>query len=217
MTGTEPIRVLFCENNVDGTVGGSYFSLLYLVKGLGSRALCADRGLLHRPPAGAGFPRRRRRDATSGCAAGRSRSALARPRGRGCVRPQLVLRKALNYLRGFVGPALFRAWFLATRNVSIVHLNNSVLYNHDWMLAARLAGKRVPDARAGHQRRGTPRPPSSSVSGSTPIVCISEAVRQNMRDRGADFGNLVTIHNGLDPAEMRPTIDAAALRARLRS
>ena len=26
------VKVLYCENNVDGTVGGSYYSLLYLVK-----------------------------------------------------------------------------------------------------------------------------------------------------------------------------------------
>ena len=34
MTRNGPIRILYCEHNVDGTVGGSYYSLLYLVKGL---------------------------------------------------------------------------------------------------------------------------------------------------------------------------------------
>ena len=34
MTPAKPIKVLYCENNVDGTIGGSYYSLLYLVKGL---------------------------------------------------------------------------------------------------------------------------------------------------------------------------------------
>jgi hypothetical protein len=29
-----PVRVLFCEGNTDGTIGGSYYSLLYLVEGL---------------------------------------------------------------------------------------------------------------------------------------------------------------------------------------
>ena len=27
-------RVLFCEGNIDGTIGGSYFSLMFLVAGL---------------------------------------------------------------------------------------------------------------------------------------------------------------------------------------
>ena len=30
----QPVRVVYCEGNVDGTIGGSYYSLLYLVKGL---------------------------------------------------------------------------------------------------------------------------------------------------------------------------------------
>ena len=29
-----PARILYCEGNVDGTIGGSYFSLLYLIEGL---------------------------------------------------------------------------------------------------------------------------------------------------------------------------------------
>ncbi len=28
------VRVLYCEGNTDGTIGGSYFSLLYLIQGL---------------------------------------------------------------------------------------------------------------------------------------------------------------------------------------
>ena len=34
MGTTHPVRVVYCEGNVDGTIGGSYYSLLYLVKGL---------------------------------------------------------------------------------------------------------------------------------------------------------------------------------------
>lgn len=32
MVSGSPVKVLYCEGNVDGTVGGSYYSLLYLVK-----------------------------------------------------------------------------------------------------------------------------------------------------------------------------------------
>ena len=37
MARARPLRIVYCENNVDGTIGGSYYSLLYLVQGLGRR------------------------------------------------------------------------------------------------------------------------------------------------------------------------------------
>jgi glycosyltransferase involved in cell wall biosynthesis len=45
------------------------------------------------------------------------------------------------------------------------------------------------------------------------IICISEAVRENMRCRGADFGNLLTIHNGLDPEALKVHTCSGQLRA----
>ena len=34
----EPVNVLYCESNVDGTIGGSHYCLLYLVENLDRRA-----------------------------------------------------------------------------------------------------------------------------------------------------------------------------------
>lgn len=45
------------------------------------------------------------------------------------------------------------------------------------------------------------------------VICISEAVRNNMRERGADFGNLVVIYNGLDPKSMKIVTQPELLRA----
>lgn len=209
MTRNRRIRVLYCENNVDGTVGGSYYSLLYLVKGLdrsryepivvfytGHTLLPAFRE--------AGIDTRvwpRPRPFTFGA------------RARGVLKaPLLLLQKAANVARTLLVPALVRAWFLVTRNVGIVHLNNSVLYNHDWMLAARLARRTCLTHERGINERY---PPAAKHFGRglDAVICISDAVRENMRQRGADFGNLVTIHNGLDPAMMRLQTRPEALRS----
>lgn len=209
MTRGGQIRILFCENNVDGTVGGSYYSLLYLVKGLDrSRyepivVFYTEHTLL---PAfrEAGIEAQVWR---------RARAFSFGSRARGVLGPPLVvLQKALNVVWTFLIPALVRAWFLVTRNIRIVHLNNSVLYNHDWMLAARLARRRC----LTHERGINDRYPSAARHfgrGLDAVICISDAVRDHMRERGADFGNLVTIHNGLDPATMRLQVAPEALRA----
>jgi glycosyltransferase involved in cell wall biosynthesis len=212
MTAPAPIPVLYLEGNVDGTVGGSYYSLLYLVKGL-------DRSR-YRPVVGfytghsllpafadAGietvvWPR------TAPCTFGtRARGVLAP------VRPLLqVAQKGLNVFGDLVWPAVQRFRFLKRRGIRLVHLNNTILRGHDWLLAARLA--RIPAVV--HERGINDRYTSAAKyfgRGLGAIVCISDAVRDNMAARGADFGNLVTIPNGLDPEELRFTTTPAALRA----
>jgi glycosyltransferase involved in cell wall biosynthesis len=203
------VRILYCENNVDGTVGGSYYSLLYLVKGLDrSRyepivVFYTEHTLL---PA---F-----RDAGIETQVWPRAQAFAfGARARGALRtPLLVVQKALNVLRTFLVPALVRAWRLKRRGIDIVHLNNSVLYNHDWMLAARLTGTACLTHERGINDR-FPRAARYFGRGLDAVICISDAVRENMRQRGADFGNLITIHNGLDPEAMRLQTPAEALRA----
>ena len=211
MTGAEPIRVVYCEQNTDGTVGGSYYSLLYLVEGLNPtryrptvvfytehRLLSAFREagietLVWAKPLPFSF-------------------ASSLPRWlRGVGAPLLVLQKGLNLFRTFLVPALVKARYLRAQRVALVHLNNSISRNHDWMLAARIAGCRC----VTHER---------GINDSYPflarylgrrldaVICISEAVRQNLRERGADFANLITIFNGLDPTMMRLRVPASELR-----
>src|SRR5687767_3759303 len=138
MTSDGRIRILFCENNIDGTVGGSYYSLLYLVKGL-DRARFEPIVLFYTQhsllPAfrEAGIETlvwTRATPVTFGARLGERLPSL-RP-------PAMVLQKAANMGRGFIIPALARASFIRKRGIDLVHLNNTILFNHDWMLAARL-------------------------------------------------------------------------------
>ena len=208
----KPVRILFCENNVDGTIGGSYYSLLYLVKGLDRTrytpmvVFYAEHGLIpaFRDAGVETLVWERAKPFTFG--SGRVAAALGV-----LAAPLVVLQKALNFARGFVLPAVARAWFLTRRNIRIVHLNNSVLYNHDWMLGARLAGRTC----VTHERGiNDVFPAAARYFGQRldAVICISEAVCTNMRQRGADFGNLQTIYNGLDPKVMKVRRQPAELR-----
>jgi glycosyltransferase involved in cell wall biosynthesis len=200
-----PVKVLYCENNVDGTIGGSYYSLLYLVKNLDRQRyhpiviFYTEHSLLsaYREAGVETYVWKKARTFSFG-GAHHSIWKLLRP-----IRPiALVFQKALNVLREFVFPSLARAWYLKRNGVQIVHLNNSILYNHDWMFAAKLAGTRcVTHERGINDAFRT----SAKFFGKRldAVICISEAVRQNMQARGADFGNLVVIHNGLDPSSMK--------------
>src|SRR5688572_19647530 len=104
------IAILYCENNVDGTVGGSYYSLLYLVKGLDRTryrplvVFYTEHTLLSafREAGIETVVWPRRRSFTFGADLG------------GPLRwvrlPVLLVQKALNFLSGFLVPSLARAW-----------------------------------------------------------------------------------------------------------
>jgi glycosyltransferase involved in cell wall biosynthesis len=81
------------------------------------------------------------------------------------------------------------------------------------MLAANLTGRRCITHERGINDRYTS---GAKYLGKRldAVICISEAVRRNMVEGGADFGNLVTIYNGLDPAVMRVGTPADELRRR---
>lgn len=210
----DPVKVLYCESNIDGTVGGSYYSLLYLVKNLDRQryhpivVFYTKHTLLpvYREAGVETYVWKKAKAFTFG---GDHHKLWKwfRP-----LRPiALVFQKTLNILHQFVFPALARAWYLKRNDVRIVHLNNSILYNHDWMFAAKLAGVKC----VTHERGINDSFPASAkyfAKRLDAVICISEAVRRNMHERGADAGNLTIIHNGLDPKSMTLGTDPDTLR-----
>ncbi len=201
MTGDgKRINILYCEGNTDGTVGGSFFSLLYLVSGLDKTkydpiVVFHDEHSLLPQYHAAGI------------------RTLIIPAYRPViyhvehvplslfwlVRPcRDVLQKIVNFSKGFVGRAFYYARLLRELNIDIVHLNNSIVRNNDWMLGAMLA--RIPCIT--HERGINKHYPLLARVLSRrlkAIVCISNAVRDNLKDHAIDAGNLVTIYNGIDP------------------
>lgn len=215
MASSNPIKVLYCESNVDGTVGGSYYSLLYLVKSIDREkyhpivVFYTEHTLLpaYREAGVETHVWKKTKSFTFGSPHHKIWKWLSP------LRPvAAICQKLLNFVLGFVVRAFECAKYIKENGIKIVHLNNSVLYNHDWMLAAKLAGVKC----VTHERGMNDRFPLSAKyfsKGLDAVICISEAVRKNMRERGSDFGNLVVIHNGLDPTSMKIVIQPEALRA----
>jgi glycosyltransferase involved in cell wall biosynthesis len=193
-------RIVYVEGNPDGTIGGSFFSLLFLVKNL-------DRSrydpIVVFSKSNDLIPEYR--------AAGAE--VIVRPM------PQPVrwsgplmgpLRRAANVLLGFGVETLRLAQFLRAQRADILHLNNSIERNHPWMAAAVLAG--VP--RLTHERGINDRlsPPAKWLTRRLDaVICISRAVRENLERLGVETPNLTTIWNALDPSEMTVRMERTAV------
>jgi glycosyltransferase involved in cell wall biosynthesis len=197
-------RMLYVEGNVDGTIGGSYFSLLFLVAGL-------DRTRFEPVVVFAAPNALQPRFAEAGVAMLIVPPSSSDPRSR---LAGTVLAKVVNFWRGFIVEPLRLARILRRERIALVHLNNSIRRNHPWMVAARLL--RIPCIT--HERginldfKARDRKLARSLRS---VICISGAVRDNFVERGLAALPLVTIYNGLDPAQMRVTRGAADVRREL--
>ncbi len=195
-------KILYVEGNIDGTVGGSYFSLLFLASGL-------DRNRFQPTVVFA-----------------RENSLIPTYESRGVrvlirARPQparfsfpggALVAKAVNFIAGFIVEPLRLARFLRRENVAVLHLNNAVTLNQTWMMGAWFA--RIPCVT--HERGINPvYKTRDHVLSRTlrAIIAISKAVEENLVTRG--MKRVVMIHNGLNAQEMRVTRPAAEIRAEL--
>lgn len=196
-------RILYVEGNVDGTVGGSFFSLFFLTSGLDRSRyepvvyFCADNSLIPRYRA-AGIDTRVR---------------LPTAPFKSKFLPR-ILTKLGNFLLGFVLEPLRLAWLLRRERIDLVHLNNAIVRNHSWMVAARFAGVPCITHERGINDSYAER---SQVLGRklAAVICISGAVRSNFQTRNVRGLRLVTIFNGLDHQQMRVTQPASQIRAEL--
>jgi glycosyltransferase involved in cell wall biosynthesis len=210
-----PTRIAYCEGNIDGTIGGSYYSLLFLLSFLDRaqfepvvvfraehelmpefRALGVQVEIIPitRPLQWAGL---------EGVAKRVGLRALV-----------VTVRRATNLFRGLVWEAVRLASWMRRERIRLVHLNNSVTRNHSWMLAARLA--RLPCMT--HERGINAR--YSRISRTLgarlgAIICISEAVRDRLRECGVGRDNLELIYNGIDALAYAQAVSERDMRAEL--
>jgi glycosyltransferase involved in cell wall biosynthesis len=215
VAASAPARVLFVEGNTDGTVGGSYFSLLFLVKGL-DRTRYEPIVVFQR--AHSLLPQF---EATSTVALvdkpapfhiGVLKTPAARRLGP-LLLPLRLVQSGVNALR-FVGTCLRYRRVLREQRADLLHLNNSITRMHDWMLAARLAGIPCVVHERGINDR-FPFPTRQLTPGLAAVFCISQAVYDNLRRQDFAETNLRVVPNGLDPAEVAPQRTPADVRAAL--
>lgn len=184
-------RILFIEGNRDGTVGGSYFVLLDLIRNL-------DRSR-YQPIVG--FHRENYlMDTFRASGAEVVLFDNLKPVQFGSPflnRALLPLKKLGNLHRGLFAQARVHAKYLRERKIDLINLNNSMTRNQAWMLAARQVGIPCITHEMGINQ-------SYSLISRwlgrrlDRIIAVSHAVHQAMRSRGVDFPNIQVIHNGID-------------------
>jgi glycosyltransferase involved in cell wall biosynthesis len=206
--------VLYVERNVDGTIGGSYRSLLYLV-----RLLPKDRFrpivLFYRDhhlvgeyrKAGCQVLIREYPPSTNLMAkAGRLGRFAAT---RACL---LTIQRAINFVRRPLALFVSHLRLLAAERVDLVHLNNGVMSGTELLAAARLLGVRT----IVHQRGIQPLPSSFAVVRRLidHVISVSNAARDHLIAGGLAADRCTTVHNGIDPEEFRGSVtrDAAAVK-----
>ena len=204
-TSTGPVRILYVECSLDGTVGGSHISLLYLVAGM--KKLGYEPVVVFRSP----------------------HSLLSRfdelgiaihilPGRKHWKSDNLLLAPFVRIMNSFVSrltnAVAFTRFFslLGKERITLVHMNNSVFDSaFGWLLAAKLRG--IPCV--AHER-GLPADCHPliglAVRHFAAIICISEAVRRSMLALNLGRLKLVTIHNGIDVAQSQATRTATEIR-----
>jgi glycosyltransferase involved in cell wall biosynthesis len=198
--------VLFLERNVDGTIGGSYRSLLYLVKLL-PRDRWRPIAVFYRDHELVEAYRK------SGCLVlimdfpptvnlmNRFAWVQRVPLGRVSL---LAVQKGMNLARGAV-PLLFSYLSLLRREkVDIVHLNNGVMSATELLVASRMLGLIT----VVHQRGIGPLPTSFRFVRRLidHVICVSDAARLNLVRQGLQADRGTTVHNGIEPDEFKSSI-----------
>lgn len=185
-----PKRILFVESNRDGTVGGSYFLLLDLIRGL-------DRS---RYEPIVGFHRENYlMDQFRAAGAEVVLFDNLKPVDFGALNGVLNPIKRLgNLYRGLYAQARVHAKYLREQRIDLVNLNNSMTRNHAWMLAARQVGIPCITHEMGINKSYSF---LSRYFGKRldRIISLSRAICKAMLENGGiDYPNVQVIHCGID-------------------
>lgn len=189
-----PKRIMYVEANADGTIGGSHYSLLALVQHLDRDRYDPLVILYQDTPVVPLF---------------RAACPVMIVNFRDYFRwPVPWVRKPLNAVR-HLWIVLRCVAIILKERIDLVHLSNSPLAGVDtWLLACLLTG--VPCV--SHERGFS----AAELSGRPlmrrllakyrRVICVSEAMRRNLIDRGFDARQVITIHNGIDAEAYRQRI-----------
>ena len=132
-------KILFVEQNQDGTIGGSYYCLLYLIRLLDKKRFEPIVMFYEENSLIGEFEK-----------TGARVIVFKKPKGRRfliqysfakVLSPLLIImQKTYNFFRVVLIPILKFILFLKNEKIDIIHLNNSVAVGAEWIVAARLTG-----------------------------------------------------------------------------
>jgi len=122
------------------------------------------------------------------------------------------LQQMYNFVLHFVRPAILHTMALKRWRVDILHLNNSINTNHEWILAGRLADVAV----ISHQRGISDDPTRAAIRFGRSldgVICISEATMRPLVRYGFDRSRLHLVYDGVEESAIRVTQPAEAIRS----
>jgi len=208
-------KILYIEANVDGTIGGSYYSLLFLTQRLDKTKYSPIVAFYRKNELINQFKE-------AGCKIIILNPAkpinlvsqFAQPKKNARLLflfhllrlPASIAQKTINYFSTFIFSA-FKCWkILHKEKVDLVHFNNTLLRPQEWILASLFSKAQV----VAHERGINNKFPYQYRFWARylkAIICISEAVRENLLRHGFPEEKLFLIYNGLDPNTFTATRD----------
>jgi glycosyltransferase involved in cell wall biosynthesis len=204
-----PLRILYCESNSDGTVGGSHRCLLNVVESLDRSRFepyamfCQEHALMPSFRAVArSFVLEDRAPVRWG--------AGSRSFGRVVQWPVTLARRGVNAFKA-MRRVIEHVHFLWSQRIGLVHLNNSITRHHDMMAAAIIAGVPV----VCHER-GLPSYSASDRRWArrlSLIIPMSNWIRDRMVEQGVSPQNIQVMYDGLDAEAITVSRSAEAVKA----
>jgi len=123
----------------------------------------------------------------------------------------IPLQKALNLLFSFLRPALLYAIYLKKQKIDIVHLNNSLNSNHDWMAAAKLTGTKIISHERGINNKLS-RTGKYLGNKLDLMICMSKAIKHPLVRQGLKEKKIVVIYDGIDFSSIKIIKDLQNIR-----
>jgi glycosyltransferase involved in cell wall biosynthesis len=200
-------RILYIESNKDGTIGGSYISLLYLLQGLDKEKyepvvmFCEPNVMIPDYEKVA--------------------EVMIYDFDPSVYMPVENATEAIRFIPKFLKHVVFKQPPLMRKlreiKPDLVHLNNGYIHSHEWMLACRLSGIPV----IAHDRGS--RPPTSRQSKLfsrllDATISVSDAFLQNVLSENLKPRHACRVYNGLDTSmldEFKSPQDRRRLRGEL--
>lgn len=205
-------RILYCEGNMDSSVGGSHYSLFYLVESL-DKSRYEPIVVFHRENRLIPMYRQAGLDSRVFPYRDAVRFAAQASQFGFAGRFLQLAQNLVNIWRMVIFPGIRCALYLRANHIDLVHLNNTIIRNHHWMLGAVLARVKC----ISHERGINEHISWFSrffAKRLSAIICISGCVKENLLKQGIAANQLVVVHNGLDPDRVRAKVDSAEIYQR---